>query len=499
MHRCLEIPEILSLICYELSGPSQLTPQSQASLIALARTSQNFKEPALDALWRYQTSLIPLVKCLPEDSWEYGVEGNVKSLRFSRPLDPPDWERVLFYAHRIKILRYVTPQPLPRRTQEYAPLAVWQVLAVCRPPSLVHLVPTLRELLWKESDTCFPYIRLLLAPTLTRLDLILKGSEVLRLSFLSTVNALCPSLTHVNLTYPLGLQMAQAVSRAICQWRSIKSLDASTLTTQAFNHLAQMSSLETLVCSGIPADYIPPNPRTFPALRHVTLCSAELPLLASFLNAIGSEPRLESIDVTISPQPSTASPWKTMFNLLTPFRTTLTTVRLREDSRSENKLDVTDPEVLRLLFTLPNLVHLSIHPQRLSANDQLLQEIAARWPGLCHLDLTSPHTYQPLHITPGGLLPLAIGCPELEYLALPLDTSILESCHGTEVANTSLKTLKLHCLPRGDPAKVVASLIGIFPNLKTFRIDDDRITFRQFECALQALRALRRRAPVSLG
>ncbi|KAJ7137056.1 hypothetical protein C8R44DRAFT_538657, partial [Mycena epipterygia] len=38
---------------------------SRRNLVSLARTCQTFRDPALDAVWHTQTSLVPLLKCLP--------------------------------------------------------------------------------------------------------------------------------------------------------------------------------------------------------------------------------------------------------------------------------------------------------------------------------------------------------------------------------------------------------------------------------------------------
>lgn len=80
MHRCLEIQEIVSLVCQQLSAENTRTVSNNGSLAALAMTCRDFQEPALDALWYQQTSLIPLVKCFPSDSWELRDEDGVATL-----------------------------------------------------------------------------------------------------------------------------------------------------------------------------------------------------------------------------------------------------------------------------------------------------------------------------------------------------------------------------------------------------------------------------------
>jgi hypothetical protein len=63
MHRCLAIDEILRCIVRSFGH------DGMSSKVALACTSRNFQQVALDSLWFFQTSLIPLFKCLPRDTW----------------------------------------------------------------------------------------------------------------------------------------------------------------------------------------------------------------------------------------------------------------------------------------------------------------------------------------------------------------------------------------------------------------------------------------------
>lgn len=78
MHRSLLLPEILSRILDFLevmpyddfyASDSQLRCHN-ASIARLARTCRAFLEPCLDALWKRQLTLAPLMKTLPDDAYE---------------------------------------------------------------------------------------------------------------------------------------------------------------------------------------------------------------------------------------------------------------------------------------------------------------------------------------------------------------------------------------------------------------------------------------------
>lgn len=84
MHRGLQIPEIVELVCIELAedlprygaGP----PQCQ-HLAALARTCKTFQDPALDLLWSHQKNTMKnLLMCMPNDLWHSPVTTDVKLL-----------------------------------------------------------------------------------------------------------------------------------------------------------------------------------------------------------------------------------------------------------------------------------------------------------------------------------------------------------------------------------------------------------------------------------
>jgi hypothetical protein len=73
MHRCLDIPEIVTEIFRAVQGVTRQRSYLK-TLSSLAVTKQGFSDVALDLLWESQTSLAPLVACLPADA--VSREGN---------------------------------------------------------------------------------------------------------------------------------------------------------------------------------------------------------------------------------------------------------------------------------------------------------------------------------------------------------------------------------------------------------------------------------------
>lgn len=83
-HRCLLIPEILSLVCAAVSLDDVASSRRLETLAALARTSRLFQEPALDCLWSELSTIAPLVKCMPSDLWREERVPNQRSSELVR-------------------------------------------------------------------------------------------------------------------------------------------------------------------------------------------------------------------------------------------------------------------------------------------------------------------------------------------------------------------------------------------------------------------------------
>ncbi|KAJ7252353.1 hypothetical protein B0H12DRAFT_616841 [Mycena haematopus] len=70
MHRCLNISEIVDMICALLDPriSSVPGPAPYRHLASIARTCTTLQDPALDHLWS-STTLSILIRCMPSDLW----------------------------------------------------------------------------------------------------------------------------------------------------------------------------------------------------------------------------------------------------------------------------------------------------------------------------------------------------------------------------------------------------------------------------------------------
>ncbi|KAF7376817.1 hypothetical protein MSAN_00099100 [Mycena sanguinolenta] len=145
MDRKLHMPEILDLIFAHLEPRHPLSSTMSKTLAALARTCTTFQDPALNALWAHQTSLVPALRYFPEDLWDRsGDSRKLTFVDFRRPLVPADWERALFYWKRIKSFR------IESLDGDRISPDIINMLRICCPAA--HLFPNLRKVAWLDEN-----------------------------------------------------------------------------------------------------------------------------------------------------------------------------------------------------------------------------------------------------------------------------------------------------------------------------------------------------------
>ncbi|KAI6006302.1 hypothetical protein F5J12DRAFT_913258 [Pisolithus orientalis] len=168
MHACLLVPDILYLIIGFLEGDGYRSSFiSYKDVARLARTCKAFKDPALDALWRTQSSLSPLVMCLPSRFWTRGNRSrNAVGYNRGTPSSPvapqpshEDWLALKRYSRRIQAFDCTTL---------YLPGVCSNTLSAIFQPGLFHeLFPSLRALdfnLFNNREHLYAQPIMLLAP-----------------------------------------------------------------------------------------------------------------------------------------------------------------------------------------------------------------------------------------------------------------------------------------------------------------------------------------------
>lgn len=112
MHRCLEIHDIVCLLCDALD---EVAPWEEASsnFLNMALTCRGFLDPGLNMLWKSITNLDPIISCLPGNLWkttnfrEDNYLVTVLDVRRGRAVSARDLQRYLeFYAPRIQVISF---------------------------------------------------------------------------------------------------------------------------------------------------------------------------------------------------------------------------------------------------------------------------------------------------------------------------------------------------------------------------------------------------------
>ncbi|KAF8158660.1 hypothetical protein K438DRAFT_1686914 [Mycena galopus ATCC 62051] len=525
MHRSLQIPEVVALICREVaeSWESEYRSRSSktlATFAALARTCKGFSStsPALDLLWMYQSSLMPLLKCMPGDVWDEDDDGSIR-----RPVTPADWERPLAYSHRVRSFRYKD------RDHSYSP-EFFNVLGLCLPGP--HLFPNIEYLEWFVSDpasTSFSPVRLFLGPQLT--SIFGSCASAAHLSFLPTLARQCPGLTEVGIILDDEMELGgssqnSCISLFVRGLGRLETLAMPYLDHAAMDHLAGLSTFTSLRLTHqldtIPALKLDTAAgRPFTSLKSLNVTGKTVAALTDIILPMAHAP-IDDL-VAIFPNFTTSSTISQLYTILaaTCSDGPLSGLTLRAYNglggphpvaAHDASLVVHDAQ-LRPLFSFHDLTSIKLSaPAGFDLNDDAIGDIARAWPNIRTLQLVaSDHAHVQSNMTLGGLLHFARYCPKLTSLSISLDATVVPTFEPLKtntkqkerkrVRQARLSELDISQSPIGEPLVVAAFLSSIFPKLRFVSTDyhrnpsDNHIALREgweaVEAALPVLRAVR--------
>ncbi|KAI0352357.1 hypothetical protein OH77DRAFT_1428658 [Trametes cingulata] len=285
MHQCLQIDEIVCMICSNLDGhdyyswiacPTR-TPNREASslrsLAALARTCRALQGPALGVLWREIPDIFILVKYLMPDQLLHFDDAS-RTMFLTRPPSDSDWGRLDPYVQQIQAVGIsVRPgvRPLLDRDSVLRPLANYLMRRTVEGipfPNLAHVV-------YHPSWTDPLYSSLLLSPRLQTLQLpMLLSTSFEDWGFGPQVSYMTYSVVRQHLRELLAEHIRPAIRRTH-RLRAIW-LDGSILDAATLSHLGALTSLTTLAldCAWYSMSYAPRDKlhyRAFPSLTQLLL------------------------------------------------------------------------------------------------------------------------------------------------------------------------------------------------------------------------------------
>ncbi|KAJ7137356.1 hypothetical protein C8R43DRAFT_1019984 [Mycena crocata] len=477
MHHCLWVPEIVGIVCEELSGESQ-------ALAVLARSCTAFHDPALDVLWREQKSLQNIIGCMPEDLVyvaEVNDERPPRTLRLRRSIVATDWDRALVYARRVRFMSCVSSS-----TGVSCSSGLFSALSMSLPSD--YYFPNLESLVWNHQfEKDFHHLRFFLGPRLISVNLTCKTS-VRQISILSILPQKCPALKELILhTTTLDAEiMEPGVSASLCmlidRLLHLENIKISIPDVGTLQAIGRMRTLRKAFLHELPLELststIPDGP-FFANTQEISLTHVDHPAVIAFLDMC-----THSTLIILSIQFDSYAPrslMRPLFRALAacrPWHQSLTQIRLNIDTlvaepAVQGDEYLVDIQTLRPLFCFGNVKEVHITTLLgLSLDDAGIADMARSWPRIQILSfigygrvVTPPATLQ-------GLRYLAQYCPSLVELYMTFDASSVPPATAEphqHIFQTSLSSFEVDYSPITSPFDVARFLSGIFPNLRSIK------------------------------
>ncbi|KAJ7733953.1 hypothetical protein B0H16DRAFT_1892637 [Mycena metata] len=502
MHHALEIVEVVEIICGHVAPSVELRRRKDLdaddwhknlkkeralaldALSQFARTSTVFLNPALNALWSYQGTIVNLLRVmrgawLITEKWDAGCEEQDVAITQLRPLTASDRDRFLFYARRVKSFSLDDEGFLK-------PPQIYDSLGEC-----IHapcILPHLQRLDWSPAnDELVKHVQLFLSPAITHLTAnIISSSEIPMLNMFTLG---CPNVTH--LTVWADGETPQAIlpiSKLVCALPRLQFLDVPGLDARALVHIARLPTIRhlRLTADVAPLPSLMPlteSPDHFPALTHLEHYSPYCTpaLLQTMLQCPLTEFKFWShIAATNSVVAAFIS---TLSHHCEHRSLQYLCLQIKANPSSPlidtNELEsyLVGEEILKPLFSFGNLVSVQLeYAVGFDIDDGVIRNMARAWPRLEALVLPHHHPYHlPLiRVTLGGVHSLADYCPLLEELTISFDATAPppKIKRSSRVYGEKLWYLDVADSPIRTTRPVAKFLHAIFPcldNIRTFK------------------------------
>ncbi|KIK21412.1 hypothetical protein PISMIDRAFT_681375 [Pisolithus microcarpus 441] len=479
MHRCLRITEILRLIIEFLAHEDFITRYEARSISSkdtarFARTCKAFMDPALDVLWRTQSSMSPLIMCLPSNLWEVELSGTTVSL-LQQP-SHEDWVGLKKYSHRIRAFDHCSMLPK-------LPMVSKSALDTIFSPSLFQeLFPSLRTLNIEVLSGRPPLnpIQLLgpiRLPQLACLSFVIPLCYIFSYSGFHFVPACAPSLQALTIYAPCDSVLPEwwTPIPLVIDFRGfpyLRSLDLSfnleVLPSSVCEliHLPYLRDLTITLPDDLDVDMHPSTQPILPSLQRLDIMVGSLNQCSSLLSVIASS-ELGSIEI-YHRSPATQSDIYALFRAVE---------RIHERFPDFHTLAVqcpypaiTDPSfdlsrsILTPLFVCHRLRVLRFTSfGTLDIDDAFIPQIARAWPDIEVLRLRGFQRNK-AHVTLGGIRELLRGCPLLLLLLMQIDARVLPE-QEPETESLSLERFDISGSRIGDESAVERYLRTLAPRM----------------------------------
>ncbi|KIP07552.1 hypothetical protein PHLGIDRAFT_118027 [Phlebiopsis gigantea 11061_1 CR5-6] len=264
---------------------AQLQSDNQRrTLFSLSLTCKAVCGLALDALWYKMSSLVPLLKCFPDDVWR---EDETGTWSFARaPSERVDWTRLREHAARIKEV-WVYEEGLPG-------LDVMAHLRIHLPCDTI-LLPNLRVLYWRatKQPDLFHYSSLLLTPSLVECSFECNTHAIL--ATLYAMQGQCRTLKRLSVltcTVDVSPMISSFTHLTYFNLFSVPPLPVNTVTIRnlaTLPHLAEWITNGRVEMNAMKDLHVATHEVFFPSLRKLGLHGADLSAITKMLNSTQSK------------------------------------------------------------------------------------------------------------------------------------------------------------------------------------------------------------------
>ncbi|KAF7971655.1 hypothetical protein HWV62_20616 [Athelia sp. TMB] len=466
MHRCLMISEIILNIANEIEVNYERN-EPWNTLAKLARTCRVFSEPALNSLWRVQSSLEHLLRTMPEDLWWTDVD----VLRPRRPIKPTDWSRFQTYASRI---HHFICDELWDDSPSHECL---QALVCAKPPNIVSFFPHLHSLGWsglvKPSDEVFQGMPFFMSAATKKISFSLEGLRVTGLSLVQSMLYNFPELRHVDIQLPDTLAHTEAddaLAELFSYGQHLCGVKVGGVLPQPIiKHLAGFQNLKRLEVE-LDDRSLPARLSGFHALEDLRVVSKTFRITSRLIPMLRS-PLDTAFFITLG---SVVKPQE--------LANTFELMSLHCSHAHLRKLTVQtllplpqfpgapmDHSVLQHLFVFSNLSHVELQVDAPTSFDNAaMREMASAWPQLAHLTLGTCGWFRKTLITPAGLIPL-LCLPRLTTISICIDASAVDTASqhvAPQPPGGALRSLDLQFSIINDAGLMAVFLSKFAPNLE---------------------------------
>ncbi|KAI6132305.1 hypothetical protein EDD16DRAFT_419415 [Pisolithus croceorrhizus] len=481
MHRCLRITEIFHLIIgylvdEEVTSANVTSAIRHKDVASLARTCKAFMDPALDALWSTQSSLSPLVMCLPAHFWFLKAvwRGTVVSLLHEPSHE--DWLMLKRYSRRIRAFDRTTLR-LPTVSQNI-------VDTVFSPDLSDELFPRLHTLnvniFSKPPPDPIQLLGHIRLPQLVQLRFKIPRFHRHRDTDLYLTPACVPSLQALKIC--AARSRLDASARLAVNFRGIPYLRSLYLSRhlpvlpsslRELSHLQYLCELTVTLPDDFDVDVCPSMQPTFPSLQCIAVTVGSLSQCTNLLSSIASC-ELGSVKIFYC-SPPTQNDIYELFQEI---------VHIRQRYADFSTLDIQcshpTPPIPHLPFNFPRSMltpFLTCHRLRvleltslgtLDIDDSFIAQITPAWPVIEVLHLRASQQNDGC-VTLEGIRGLLRGCTRLQSLHMQVDARILPEGEP-EMQSLSLARLDISGSHMEDETAVERYLKTLAPRLEWLKM-----------------------------